>query len=422
MDLSNAKSKLFSTITIAIDAYTLSVPLAGIGRYTQQLLLKIVRARDINSPQIIIYTAAPITPKQWETLGFTEEDLSKIININFKLGNWCLPNVTKINSPILKILQKIVAHIWAYFGIALLLKKNPPHIFFSTMHHLPVFVPKSTKAVFTIHDLILFKMPSAMDPVNRLAEKFFLPRAVKTADLIFSVTQSTESDLYKYFPSAKHKSVLLYSGVSTNITNINFSWIEFAQRMGSEQINITSEVPRYILFVGTLEPRKNLKNLLLAFNLLDENIKSKTFLFIIGAKGWGEGINKIIATFAKPTQTQIKVLGYVSDSDLGGLYQNCLFLAMPSLYEGYGFPLVEAMLANKAVLTSNFGATAEIAGKCGLLINPEDVESIKQGISTLITNDKLREELANNCSTNLQKYSWDKTLKTWINHIEKLLQ
>ncbi|MFN2185417.1 MAG: glycosyltransferase family 4 protein, partial [Anaerolineae bacterium] len=169
----------------------------------------------------------------------------------------------------------------------------------------------------------------------------------------------------------------------------------------------------YVLFVGTLEPRKNLRRLLRAYALLDEALRTRHQLVIAGGRGWG-GVDIHALIREAGLDGQVVATGYVEDRQLATLYAHACFLAMPSLYEGFGLPLVEAMGFGVPVLTSNVASMPDVAGDAGLLVNPLDERAIAAGLSSLLTDTDHRERLAARAKANAGRFSWRKAAReTW---------
>ena len=176
----------------------------------------------------------------------------------------------------------------------------------------------------------------------------------------------------------------------------------------------------YFLFVGTLEPRKNLPRLLTAYSRLGESIKEQAILVIAGGKGWGGvDVNEVVAELG--LVSHVRILGYVDEITLAALYANAQFLAMPSLYEGFGLPLVEAMISGTPVLTSNNSSMPEVAGNAGWLVDALDIGSIGNGLNKLICDEQLRGKLAANAKSNVARFSWDKSAQLLITVFEQAI-
>ena len=147
-----------------------------------------------------------------------------------------------------------------------------------------------------------------------------------------------------------------------------------------------------------------------AFSSLSQSVKDNALFVIAGGKGWG-GVNIDEVVYDLGLTNNVFLPGYVDELSLACLYANAQFLVMPSLYEGFGLPLVEAMAHGVPVLTSNNSSMPEVAGDAGLLVDPEDVDSIAAGLNQLITNKELRSRLAANAKINAGRFNWDESAK-----------
>ena len=265
-----------------------------------------------------------------------------------------------------------------------------------------LFLPKSIARVVSIHDVVWKKYPETMKYTVLKLDKFFMMRSAKLADIVTTVSHSSFDDIVRAGVSDSNKIIVVSNGV--NRPN-----------------SIEKKIDRsFFLFVSTLEPRKNLTRLLQAYGSLPLSIKEKMKLVIVGGKGWGE-VNLLDTITQLDLTEYVKVLGRVDDATLAALYANAQFLVMPSLYEGFGLPLVEAMSYGTPVLTANNSSMPEVAGNAGLLVDALDVESIADGLQEMITNNELRERLAKNAKLNASRYSWDESAKKLITVFEKAI-
>ena len=265
-----------------------------------------------------------------------------------------------------------------------------------------LFLPKSIARVVSIHDVVWKKYPETMKYTVLKLDKFFMMRSAKLADIVTTVSHSSFDDIVRAGVSDSNKIIVVSNGV--NRPN-----------------SIEKKIDRsFFLFVGTLEPRKNLTRLLQAYGSLPLSIKEKMKLVIVGGKGWGE-VNLLDTITQLDLTEYVKVLGRVDDATLATLYTNAQFLVMPSLYEGFGLPLVEAMSYGTPVLTANNSSMPEVAGNAGLLVDALDVESIADGLQEMITNNELRERLAKNAKLNASRYSWDNSAQKLIKVFEKAI-
>lgn len=349
---------------IGVDARLLAEPVTGIGRYTSELTAELTNQSD----HFFLYSANPIV-----------------------VGNWQRPNVTTRAS---RFRQRIGRTLWFQSYLPWWAAKDRVDLFWGPSHRIPRYLPASVARVVTVHDLVWKHAGETMRPLSCRVERRLMPEAVRLADRIIVDSESTAKDLRAEYPEAMERIRVIYPGVST-----------LPQPEGHEVLVNMGIVRPYFLFVGTLEPRKNLKRLLQAYARLDATIRRHHLMVIAGGKGWG-GVH--IQRLIKDTALdgQVLVTGYVSDAELSTLYAHAQFLAMPSLYEGFGLPLLEAMSFGTPVLTSNLSSMPEVAGDAGVLVNPLDEGAIAAGLSSLLGDVKRRSELAVKAVPSAKRFSW----------------
>ena len=353
---------------IGVDARLLPGSLTGIGRYTFELSKKLTQ---IPKTKLSFYTPVPVAIKIAQSLkpgifqsASSQNRLSKMMWSQTKLPYWA--------------------------------SRDQVDLFWGPTHRLPRYLPKSIARVVTIHELVWNYAPQTMRPLSLWMEKILMPQAIDSADLVIADSQSTAAGIAEVFPQHAQKVRVVHLGVTTLPSPSNASALS------------TLEITKpYFLFVGTLEPRKNLDRLLSAFALVPQLYRDKFTLAIAGGKGWGGiDVEKLISK--NGLQDSVKLLGYVTEQQLAVLYANAQFLAMPSIYEGFGLPLVEAMQFGTPVLTSDVGSMAEIAGDAGVLVDPLSIESIAKAIVSLLGDEDLKQSLRANALRQVQKFSWEK--------------
>jgi glycosyltransferase involved in cell wall biosynthesis len=272
---------------------------------------------------------------------------------------------------------------------------------------------KKAKKVATIHDFALFKYPQAsvgkttFDLKNmRLAQNIIethkqrLKWVKKESSVVLCSSETTKKDAIELLHFPEDKLEVLYLGVE-----IGEPSKEDLERIKT-RYSITNP---YILTVGTVQPRKNIQRLITAFTNVH---MPDTDLFIIGMKGWGEEV--------KNTNPHVKLLGFLPDEDLPALYKSSLFFVFPSLYEGFGIPVVEAMKMGKAVATSNTSSTYEITNKFGLTFDPLSEDQICQSIHKLYDDKKLRESLEKKSLKRAEDFTLETFTKGFLKIIETL--
>ena len=364
---------------IGVDTRLLCEQVTGIGRYNLETLSRLVSYGH----EWVLYANRPIT-----------------------VGNWQRDNV-KIT--IDRFPGDIPRHIWAQSILPWRANQDGLDLFWSPTHRLPNFLCSKIARVVTIHDLVWKHASETMRPAGRLAEKVLMPQAVRVADRIITDSRYTEKDLLDAFPSAAGKTKTIHLGKPEPSTG---------RQEVSPRLRALPE--HYFLFVGTMEPRKNLERLLKAFARLPDHVRDQAKLVIVGGKGWG-GIDAVTMIGQNDLDQHVELIGYVETENLARLYANALFLAMPSLHEGFGLPLLEAMSVGVPVLTSDCSSMPEVAGDAGLLVDPLDISSISNALRALLENTALRAALSEKALLQADKFSWEKTARETFEVFEKAI-
>jgi glycosyltransferase involved in cell wall biosynthesis len=359
---------------IGVDVSCLSGEKTGIGRYTFEIISKLI---DSPNTHWVLYSNG-----DFDGLN----SLSRA-NVDIKILNF-----------------KFSRLIWGQLFLPILIARSSLNLFWSPTHRVPLFFPKRIPTVITVHDMVWKFAPTTMKFFSRVLDFIFMPIAVKRAVKIITVSESTSRDICEEYPAIFNKVISVHLG-STEL-------------IGEYQTNIPMiyELPniKYILFVGTIEPRKNIVKLLNSFSLLPKEVSGDIQLIIAGSKGWRvDPLEDLCNNFN--ISNKVIILNYVTDWELSQLYKNALFLAIPSLYEGFGLPIVEAMKYGVPCLTSNISSMPEIAGKAAFLVNPNCVESIANGLSKLICDVDLLNGLRFEAKKRSSNFSWKLTAKKTMN-------
>ena len=350
---------------IGVDARLLSEPITGIGRYTGELTRELI---DLPG-DLFLYSGNHVDQSDW-----------RAENVTLRTAN-------SINRAARMLWSQTTLPAWA--------SKDNVDVFWGATHRLPRFLPRSVARVVTIHDLVWKHAGETMRPLSRIMEQLLMPQAIKLTDRIVADSESTARAITEEFPFAAEKVRVVYPGVSVLPSPDAFSTLD--------KFGIRKE---YFLFVGTLEPRKNLDRLLKAYATLDEDLREKYQLVIAGGKGWG-GVEVESLVNHYGLHKYVVKSGYVSDVELATLYSQARFLVMPSLYEGFGLPIVEAMSFGVPAITSNISSMPEVAGDAGILVDPWSITSIASGLRGMMDVGQ-RDLLATRAKANAAKFTWEK--------------
>lgn len=260
--------------------------------------------------------------------------------------------------------------------------------------------PMPTKKATIVHDLVFKKFPETVHPSILKTQEKRLRHVVHESELVFADSNATAQDLIKEYAIDKNKVTVNYPGVETG---------EKALEKDEDVVQKYGIHKPYILAVGKLEPRKNIERLIKAFKKTNTTAQ----LVIAGPKGWG--ISEL------QESDEIAFLGFVPDEDLALLYQNALFFIYPSLYEGFGYPIIEAMRFDCPVATSNTSSMAEIAKDAALLFDPENIQEIADTIQNMFDDEKLRDELIQKGSARAKEFTWSAYYNTLIKQLSSHL-
>lgn len=286
------------------------------------------------------------------------------------------------------------------------------------IYHLPcpdLIGPYKGKLIVTIHDLIHKTYPqSQTQQATELTEKYIKDIALK-ADGIICISENTRRDLHKFFDIPPEKSSVVYNGVDHEV---------FYPLSPQDRSNALGQLKElgidrpFILFVGTLEPRKNITGLLESFAILKSKNIFHGQLVIVGMKGWMvENIETLINGFG--IEKDIVFTGFVSDDQLRQLYNRTELFVFPSFYEGFGFPILEAFCCGAAVVTSKTSSCAEIASDAALTVDPQDTTAIAQAMEQILTDEVLNMSLRKAGLKRAQEFSFERMAQGTLDVYQK---
>lgn len=299
---------------------------------------------------------------------------------------------------------------WISFGLPVYLATHPKNnIWWSPAHYLPRIT--GCPSVVTIHDLAYEFFPDLFLPGDLYKLKNWTRSAVKQATRIIAVSSATKSDIVNVYGIGEEKIEVVPNGYDDKIYNLK-------REINSDILKTYSlNKQEYLLFVGTIQPRKNVIKLVQAFRLLKSSgYKGK--LVIAGKIGWlAEDTFGVIKN--SEDAKDIVMTGYISDDAQTALYQNADVFILPSLYEGFGVPVLEAMACGAPVVAANNSSLPEVVGDAGILFNASDPAELVESIRQL---QKERDKWVKKGLTHVKQFSWDKcareTLKVLVNSVK----
>ncbi|HQF57428.1 MAG TPA: glycosyltransferase family 1 protein [Candidatus Magasanikbacteria bacterium] len=269
---------------------------------------------------------------------------------------------------------------------------------------------KKIKHLQTIHDLSFEFLPECFTWKQRLWHWFLNPKKqCQKADIILTPSENTKQDMVNEYGIVGDKIQILQPGISWEeglITTENIQRVK-------EKYNLPE---KYILYLGTLEPRKNIESIIEAYNISGLKIKNYE-LIIVGGKGWkNKKLLKLIEN-----SLGVKYIGYVNKEDKQLLYNLSSLFIFPSLYEGFGLPVLEAMSQEIPVITSNRTSLPEVIGTSGYLVNPYNVLELAEAMKNILSDEKLRKMLIIQSKEQTKKFNWNNSAKKFLNLICELV-
>lgn len=373
----------------------------GTENYSYQLLKHLVKIDTVNNYLVYIRPGSLVDKKEWPS------------NVRFSL----------INYP----------RFWTQIGLAIRSFLDPIDCLFTPAHTLPLICRPGLKTVMTIHDLGAEYLPKTHQLKQRLYLGAITKFQLKKATKLIAVSKATKKDLVEKIGVDENRVEVVYEGVKTGVLKdlTNDFVVNTLKQFDLEKKN-------YFLYIGTIQPRKNLVRLITAFSLqlsavsrgkpedrrkisddrrltADDSIK----LILIGKKGWlADDIYELPKRLN--VAKNVLFLGYVPEKETTALLTEARGLVYPSLFEGFGLPILEAYAAECPVLTSNISSMPEIAGDGAVLVDPYSVESIKEGLVKLC-NNKVTDSLVKKGKERVNLFSWEKCAKETLEVLEKVL-
>ena len=305
---------------------------------------------------------------------------------------------------------------WTQIALPLDLYFNQPRpdVFFTPTHYAPRFSPIPT--VISIMDVSYIHFPEMFRRQDLYKLQHWTKRSARCASAIFTISKASRDDIIKTYGLPGERVVVTYPGVKHKTQNA----MENAELI-KEKFQIKGD---FILFVGTLQPRKNIARLIEAFSKINPSTRATPHaisLVIVGKKGWQ--YEEILAAPKKyGVEEKVRFLDFVSDEELAMLYQHAICFVLPSLYEGFGLPVLEAMQYDCPVITSNVSSLPEAGGDAAVYVNPYDVDDIAGKISQVLDDKKLRMSMVEKGRKQVAKFDWEKTAKETLVLLEQVAQ
>lgn len=359
---------------IAINTrFLLPGPMEGLGRYTYEVARRLVQAHP-----------------EHEFLFFFDRPYDKRFLFDKNVQAVVLPPPAR---------HPVLWYIWFEYSVRRALKKYQPDVFFSPDGYLSLRA--RTPTVMVVHDLAFEHFPEAIPFLVRHFYKFYSPRYCRRADHLLAVSEYTRKDIQKQYGIAEDRITTCGNGCRNGFSPLP----ETERQLARQQY---AEGRPYFLYVGAVHPRKNTHRLIEAFSLFKQKTGAPIKLLLAGRFAWQTGPVKE-AFEVSAFQKDIHFLGFVPDEELPRLIGAAFSFVYPSLFEGFGLPLLEAMHCDVPVISSLSSSLPEVAGDAALLVDPMNARQLADALRRLYEEEGLRQNLIEKGKKQRQKFSWDKT-------------
>ena len=371
---------------VGIDGYPLAEPRTGVGHYT----LELARALALISPSDQFEL---VSPAPFDSAALDEIERAQLANLHTTN-----PRASSIRG-----------HWWS-IGLPLYARRARFDLFHGTNFDVPLW--KKRRSVVTIHDLSALLHPEKHRSRLVRRARLRLPLVVRVADMIITPTESVKREVCRHLSVKPDKVTAIPSAARRSFQPIPFAQTaEIRKRLGVED--------NFLLFVGTLEPRKNLLTLLKAFAQILSQRSQRPQLVIAGGEGWL--MDDSFAFIKKAAISErLRFTGYLSDDDLCALYSSCRVFIYPSVYEGFGLPPLEAMACGAPVIAGRIPSLQETLGSTARLVEPLDVDALAKSIIEVVEDTKQRDMLVAAGPTQAGKFSWEQTARLTLDVYRQL--
>ncbi|NTW61860.1 glycosyltransferase family 4 protein [Candidatus Saccharibacteria bacterium] len=357
-------------------------------------------------------------------VGFYTKRLTEALDstANTKVYGSCFNFLNRQAIPDLNIKNKLDSNIFVplrFYAKAQSYNIAPPFDLFKspvdlTIHpNFACWPSMKSKLVATvIHDLTYIYYPELMEEKNLAHLRRVVPRAIKKSDFIITVSESTKMELVKELGIDPNRCI---------VTPVPPEEIFFEPSDNEVHNKYSIPTKKYIYFIGNMEPRKDLPTLISAYRQLPNKLRKEYSLVMAGGVGWkSEASHKAIES-AKAAGENVVHIGYIDQADSPALHQNASLFVMPSLYEGFGMPILEAMAGKTPVLASNIAVLREAGGNAALYAEPRDPADFCKKMIKILTDKELEAKMNKKASIRLDDISWQQNSLNIINHAKNLI-
>lgn len=305
--------------------------------------------------------------------------------------------------------------MWTQRVFPFLLRQDKPDVLFMPIQMLPFLKSRKQKSVVTIHDLAFLLYPETFPAKDAFLHKLYVREAITKADHLIAITEATKQDIIKFYKVNPEKITVVYHGVDKDRFRLMQEGEESLVVYVKTKYNITKP---YILYIGNVQPRKNIQGLIKAYQQLRNTTGHNYQLVIAGAKAWL--VEDVMKEIGENYREDIIFTGRFQDKELAPLLWGSDLFVLPSFYEGFGLPILEAMACGVPTLISNTPSLVEVGGEAAISFDPHSIDDMVKVLDNVISNPDLRTRMREKGLKRVSEFSWSRCAKETIDIIHKV--
>jgi len=325
------------------------------------------------------------------------------------------PSHKKVEAPNFSHKVQQAPFMWTQRVFPFLLRRDRPDVLFMPIQMLPFLKAKNQKSVVTIHDLAFLLYPETFPAKDAFLHKLYVRESITKADHLIAITEATKHDIIKFYNINPAKISVVYHGVDKDRFRLMKKGEEHLIAEVKTKYNITKP---YILYIGNVQPRKNIQGLIKAYQKLRKTTGHNYQLVIAGAKAWL--VDEVMKEIGDSYRDDIIFTGRFEDAELTPLLWGADLFVLPSFYEGFGLPILEAMACGVPTVVADTPSLVEVGGEASLSFDPHNIDDMAKVLDNILSDDKLREKLRKLGLNRVAEFSWDRCAKETIKIIEKV--
>jgi glycosyltransferase involved in cell wall biosynthesis len=325
------------------------------------------------------------------------------------------PSAKRVEAPNFEHKVHQAPFMWTQRVFPFLLRQDKPDVLFMPIQMLPFLKSRKQKSVVTIHDLAFLLYPETFPAKDAFLHKLYVREAINKADHLIAITEATKQDIIKFYKVDPTKITVVYHGVDKDRFRLMQKGEENLVADIKTKYNITKP---YILYIGNVQPRKNIQGLIKAYQQMRKNTSHDYQLVIAGAKAWL--VEDVMKEIGDAYRDDIIFTGRFEDAELAPLLWGSDLFVLPSFYEGFGLPILEAMACGVPTLVSNTPSLVEVGGEASLSFDPHSVDDMAKVLDNVISNPELRKEMRLKGLKRVEEFSWNRCAQETINVIKNI--